>query len=241
MLLGSTTPAAAVVDAADYVVWRFKAGAPQGVGFVREGASSSRLVAETVGLAPDASYRYVGSARGCAQGHQATSVVWQRSFQSNGKGAAYVSTTLPASALSSSLQSIRLFKGSTQVECAVPAAYRRVTSGGSAIDLVAHLSPYRTHALMFVDVSAGNDVLTLAGHGFIPTHGYRLVGASIACPAQATSATTLFQKSGQTNGLGVMWRHDAGANLTTATPRSIQLFSPSGRVACVTPTRLQAL
>jgi hypothetical protein len=241
VLLSSVTPAGAVVDAADYVAWRFRPGAPQGVGFIREGASSSTLIAETVGLQPSAGYRFVGSSRRCADSHLSANVLWQRTFQSNGKGAAYVNTALPATALSPSLRSIRLFKGTSQVDCAVAAAYRRVTSGGSAIDLVAQLSPYNTRALLDLDMSSGNDVLTLAGHGFIASHGYRLVAASVACPTRPNATTTLFEKSGQTNALGVMWRHDVGANLTNATPRSIQLFSPSGRVACVTPTRLQRL
>src|SRR5215217_4729739 len=96
-------------------------------------------------------------------------------------------------------------------------------------------------ALVFVDLGSPNDRITAVGHGFIASHGYRLVAADVACPTQP-AGSVLFTKTGNTNSLGVLWRHDTGSNLTGKPPRSIQLFNPSNdRVACATTTRLPAI
>jgi hypothetical protein len=235
-------PSLAGVDGADYVVWRLPSPGPRGLGLMRERASDSTLLAEAVGLVPNSAYRYVGSTKSCASGHSAADVVWSRNFQSNGKGAALLDTTVAPSEITQSLRSIRLFRGSAESDCAAALRYRS-DGGGQTTDAFAHLSlkSFGANALVFVDLGNPNDKLTVAGHGFISSHGYRLVAADVSCPTQPSPATTLFQKSGVTNSVGVMWRHNTGRNLTNKTPRSIQLFKPSNdRVACANTTMLNA-
>jgi hypothetical protein len=228
------TPAAAV-DAPDYVVWRFLPSGARAVGLIHDGSSSTMLLAETVGLTPNASYRYVGSSAGCGYGHQAANTVWSRDFRANAKGAAYLDAA-GGERLTPGLRSIRLFQGASQVDCAKPIAYR--SGDGGLADAIALLTPSGTRLKVYFDLGSRSDKLTVAGHGFLASHGYRLVGASVACPAQPTASTTLFEKTGRTDSRGILWRHDTGSNLANEPPRSIQLFSPSGRVACVTPTKL---
>ncbi len=232
------TSALAVVDAADYVVWRFPAPGARGLGLMHERASNTTLLAEAVGLTPNSAYRYVGSARSCGTAHRAGDVVWSRSFQTNAKGAALVDATVAPTDVTQAVKSIRLFRSTTQSECTVPLRYQS-NGTGRPTDAFARLNALGAKALVFVDLATPNDRLTLAGHGFIASHGYRLVAADVPCPTQPTSGSTLFQKSGTTNSLGIMWRHDTGTNLTGTTPRSIQLFNPQNdRVACANTTRL---
>ena len=228
---------AAAVDSADYLVWRFSAPGPRGLGLIHERASDTTLLAETVGLQSSSPYRYVGSAAPCSDTHRAADVIWARSFQSNGNGAALVDTTVADDAIGM-VRSIRLFQGSSQSDCAKPLRYE---SGGTGqpTDAFARLNAFGARLLVFVDVGSPKDKLTAVGHGFIASHGYRLVAVDAQCPVQPTSGNRLFQKSGMTNSLGILWRHDAGTNLTGKTPRSIQLFNPSNeRVACTTTTRV---
>jgi hypothetical protein len=239
--VGVASRVAAVVDAADYAVWRFPSPGPRGIGIIHEGASSTTLVAEVVGLNPSSGYRYVGSSAFCGDIHQPLNALWLKSFQSNAKGAAYVSSTIDDGALTPGLRSIRLFKGDTQADCAKPTAYESGAGGSQPRDAFAMISAYGTRLLILVDMSTGNDRVTAAGHRFIESHGYRLVGSSAACPSQPTGSTTLFEKSGTTNSLGILWRDDTGTNFGSSPPRSIQLFSPSGRVACARTTILPAV
>jgi hypothetical protein len=236
-LLGMiAAPAAAGVDGADYVVWRLPAPGARGLGLLHARPSDTRLLAETVGLAANSTYRYAGSRAKCGTAHSASEVVWSKTFQSNGKGAALLDASLANNAILN-MRSIRLFRGTTQVECATPLRYSS-QSGAQPRDAFAKLSAFGFKALVFVDLGSPKDKLTAAGHGFIASHGYRLVAADVACPSQPSGAV-LFQKSGVTNSLGVMWRHDTGTNLTGKAPRSIQLFNPSNqRVACANTTRL---
>jgi hypothetical protein len=232
-------PASSVggVDAADYVVWRLPAPGARGLGLMHARTSDTTLLVETVGLTPDSAYRYVGSRAGCASSHTASHVVWAITFQSNAKGAALLDTSRTGNAITT-LRSIRLFRGSTQSECASPVRYSSQGSGGQPTDAFARLSAFGAKALVFVDLGSPNDKLTAVGHGFVASHGYRLVAADVACPSQPTGSV-LFQKSGNTNSLGILWRHDTGSNLTGKPPRSIQLFNPSNeRVACAATMRL---
>ena len=226
------------VDAADYVVWRFPSPGARGLGLMRERGSDTTLLAETVGLNPNSSYRYVGSKKSCGTVHGAAEVVWSRSFQSNSNGAALLDTTVAPSEVTEAVRSIRLFRGSAQAECAVPRRYQS-DGGGQPLDAFARLNAFGARALVFVDLGSQSDRLTVVGHGFIASHGYRLVAADVLCPTQPSPGSTLFQKSGTTNTLGIMWRHDTGSNLTGKAPRSIQLFNPqNNRVACANTTRL---
>jgi hypothetical protein len=234
-------PAAAVVDAADYVLWRFASPGPRGVGIIHETSSNTTIMAEAVGLRPGSGYRYVGSTASCGDIHQPLNALWAKTVQSTSKGAAYISEALPDGALATDLRSIRLFRGNEQVDCAKPLPYQSNGSASQPRDAFAMISAYGTRLLVFVDMASGNDKITAAGHGFIASHGYRLVGSSVACPSQPTAGTTLFEKSGTTNSQGILWRNDTGTNFGSVPPRSIQLFSPSGRVACARATLLPAV
>jgi len=235
----AAAPAAAGVDGADYVVWRLPAPGARGLGQLHVRASDTKLLAETVGLAANSTYRYVGSRAKCGTAHASTDVLWSKTFQSNGKGAALIDSALPNNAIRN-LRSIRLFRGTSQADCATPLRYSS-QAGGSPTDAFAKLSAYGFKALVFIDLGSPKDKLTAVGHGFIAAHGYRLVAADVACPTRPAGAV-LFAKSGVTNSLGVLWRHDTGSNLTGKPPRSVQLFNPANdRVACANATRLPAL
>jgi hypothetical protein len=236
---GIPAPSLAGVDGADYVVWRVPSPGARGLGLMRVRASDTTLLAETVGLSPNSTYRYVGSRSRCGTTHATTHLIWSKTFQSNGKGAALLDTSVANNAITN-LRSIRLFRGTSQIECAGPLRYSSEGGGTKPTDAFARLSAFGFRALVFVDLGSPKDKLTAVGHGFIATHGYRLVAADVTCPTQPSGAL-LFQKSGKTNSLGVLWRHDTGSNLTGKTPRSIQLFNPANqRVACATTTRLPA-
>ena len=236
-LIGLAAAPTAAVDAADYLVWRLPAPGARGLGVMHARTSNTTLLAETVGLAPNSTYRYVGSSAACGTAHTDGAVVWSKTFVSNGKGAALLDSSMAGDAISN-FRSIRLLRGSNQVDCASPLRYSSEGTGAKPTDAFARLSAFGAKALVFVDLGSPNDKVTAVGHGFIASHGYRLVAADVACPTQPTGAV-LFQRSGTTNSLGALWRHDSGSNVTGKPPRSIQLFNPSNdRVACTTTTRL---
>ena len=228
LLVASPT---AGVDAADYLVWRFPAPGARGLGLMHARASDTTLLAETVGLQANSQYRLVGSAAPCSDAHRAADLVWARSFQSNGRGAALVDATLAEGAVGM-VRSVRLFHGASQSDCAKPVPYDSGGGGTQPTDAFARLNAFGARLLVFVDLGSPSDRLTAVGHGFIASHGYRLVAADVACPTQPNGAV-LFQKTGSTNSLGILWRYDTGTNLTGKPPRSVQLFNPSDeRVAC---------
>jgi hypothetical protein len=235
------SPAAAVVDAADYAVWRFPSPGSRGIGIIHEGATNTTVVAETVGLRANTGYSLVGSSSFCGDVHQPLNALWSRNFDSNAKGAAYMDAAIGAGGAGTYLRSIRLFQDDSQVDCAKPLPYQTSGTSSKPLDAFATISAYGTRLMVFVDMRSGRDTVTATGHGFIASHGYRLIGSGVACPSQPTGSTTLFEKSGTTNSLGILWRSDTGADFGTTPPRSIQLFSPSGRVACARPTLLPAV
>src|SRR5688572_10610018 len=127
------------VDGADYVVWRLPAPGARGLGLMHARTTNTTPLAETVGLKPHSTYRYVGSRTGCANPHTANDVLWTTTLQSNAKGAALLDASRTGNVLTT-LRSIRLFRGSTQSECASPLRYSSQGSGEHPTDAFARLS-----------------------------------------------------------------------------------------------------
>jgi len=234
-------PAVAGGNGADYVVWRLLSPGPRGLVMMRDGASNTTMVAHTAGLTPNTSYRYVGSTASCSVSHQPSNAVWAKAFESNAKGASLINPIMGDDDLVPWLRSIRLFRGSSQVDCANSMPYQSNSGSTQPTDAFATLNAFGARATVLVDLGRGSDKLTAIGHGFIASHGFRLVAVDAACPAQPVPGTTLFQRSGTTNPQGIMWVHDTSQNLASEAPRSIQLFNGSNRVACSNTTLLPAV
>lgn len=216
----------AAVDAADYLVWRWDAPGPRGLGLIKAGPG--KLLMEATGLPASSTLTISLNSVGCSKPAKPANNIARRSFQSNSQGASYLQLELE-NTLVTSLRSVRLFNANGQLDCA-PLSYQAGGSPGSQPMESLSINFYSRNGMHFASVvDVENDEVHWVGHDFLASDEYTAVATKARCPKQPSAIT--LQNTLVTSVKGTFYDKQS-VDITDAPTRSIQIFHGSTRVAC---------
>jgi hypothetical protein len=226
-------PVAAVVDAADYVIWRGVDSGIRDMGVITNG-SPPVLRAEYIGLAPNETYRLVVSSARCHTSSNSANRLISHTFDSDLHGARFLRLELE-DVLISSIKSVRLFHGPNQLDCGRADGYSHTAAGNDSVAdgfAVFNSSVVHGEARVHINLGSGDDELSFVGHGFMPSENYRIVASKVACPNVATPNSYVLKDVMVSSVRGTASLNDTKADASAGNVRSIQLFHGTDRIAC---------
>jgi hypothetical protein len=210
----------------------------RGLAEIRDGQSNTQIIAILIGLKAESGHRLVASTKPCDRIHRAANTLASHSFESDVNGTAFVDA-LFVDGIAQDVRSLRVMRGSTQVECRRGFQYTSAEAAAflpqDALAVGIWDDTDIVHGMVMVGLGDGNDELALALAALDPGRTYRLVGSDAGC-AQAPSASHRvfrydFSASARGTGYGL-----ASIGDLAAAPESVHLKARNGSkyiaVAC---------
>jgi hypothetical protein len=173
-------------------------------------------MAEMLRLDMNSDYRLVASERGCGRSHRAVDRVLGIVFDTSTQRVRFATGTFGDQVSIDPVRSVRLFKGTQQVDCGNASRYSVDDGTTFPIALMAPLTGNAgVFGMMFSRVRDGRDALSVALHGLQPDTAYRIVGSNQACPGPVGSGQQEFRHSFRSTAGGTAF-FDLGAELAFA-------------------------
>lgn len=189
---GPRTPAG---DEVDHVVAVLGSPGPRGIVAIKDGLSNTVMSVELLGLPRTGPVRVVASSAPCRNDHQAADRLLGRRVQGGQDGASFTSTTFDDEAVVAGIRSVRLFQGSSEIECGRARPYSAAAAVGPEMEWIALniFDGAGAYGMVVIDAGSGDDLVTVALHGLKPETAHRLIGTDVECTDPPSVGSRLFK------------------------------------------------
>jgi hypothetical protein len=195
-------------DGADFLMWRWNPGGPRGIGAIQDGTSNTIMFAEVLGLKPNSTYRIVASMAPCRDNHRRADRVLGIRVDTGNMVDSFINTTFDDGVVLATIKSVRLFMGSTQIDCGRTMPYNIATgpNPSDGLTLSTFMGEDGVFGMIMIDLGTGDDQISLALHGLTENADHRVVGSDQACPGPL--APRLFRYGFMSNARGSRYLSD---------------------------------